>query len=211
MSDFFDDPRVPEPSPPEPRYRMPPWFGPPRGELAGVVAAELLIARTERVAVAVAGIRGFTTGFAFDLVTLSRDEDEQLDPFLFGPPHHRGAAGGLRFGIEFSDGRRATGGDMPPTPADPGDGPVLHGGGGGGGGGRWRIDQWVWPLPPPGPVAFVCDWEEAGVPLSRAELDAEEILAASRRAQVVYDDSHLPPWPAAGEDAGPGWMSASEW
>jgi hypothetical protein len=57
--------------------------------------------------------------------------------------------------------------------------PVLDGMGGGGGGGRWRQDSWVWPLPPSGPVGFVCEWPAAGIPLGRHEIDAQVLLDAA--------------------------------
>ena len=178
---------------------MPPWLGPPQGELPGVVPFELVLARTERVAVCLAALRAYTTGFVIDLLTLTAEDDEELDPGLF--PHHRrgGTTDALRFGLEFSDGRRATnlGPPLGGPPASP-EGPVLHPRGGGGGGGRWHQEQWVWPLPPPGPLAFVCEWPAVGIEVTRTEVDAQAILDASRRAQVIFDQSHLPEPPDGG-------------
>jgi hypothetical protein len=194
VSDFFDVPASPEP-PPEPRYRLPPWLGPPRGELPGVVPLTLLLARTERIAVCVAGLQAYTTGFLLDLLTLTAEEDEELDPGLFAHPRGRRAQA-LRFGVELSDGRRATN-VGPPLGGLSGrpDGPVLCPRGGGGGGGQWRQEMWVWPLPPPGPLACVCEWPEVGVALTRREIGAKAILDASQRAQVIFDQSHLPEAP----------------
>jgi hypothetical protein len=192
VSDFFDVPAPPEP-PPEPRYRLPPWLGPPRGELPGVVPFELVLARTERVAVCLAALRAYSTGFLVDLVTLSAEDDEALDPELF--PHHRRGrpTEGLRFGLEFADGRRATNLGFPPgSRSESPDGPVLHPRGGGGGGGQWHQEQWAWPLPPPGSLAFVCEWPAVGIEVTRTEVDARAILDASARAQVIFDQSHLP-------------------
>ncbi len=39
--------------------------------------------------------------------------------------------------------------------------------GGHGGGRQSRQAFWVWPLRPPGPVAFVCEWPSYGIPESR--------------------------------------------
>src|SRR5438045_3665658 len=79
----------------------------------------------------------------------------------------------LRLGIQFANGSKATNtagvNHDPDTPA----GPVMHAGGGGGGGGNWRQTQWVCPLPPPGPVVFVCEWPAMEIPISRSELDAQ--------------------------------------
>jgi hypothetical protein len=68
----------------------------------------------------------------------------------------------------------------------------MHHGGGGGGGGDWRQSEWVWPLPPPGPLAFVCEWPAAGIPLSRSEINAQMILDAARRAEVIFPDVGTP-------------------
>lgn len=207
--DFFDPPQPREPQRPEQRYRQPDWAGPPQGELGGVVPVELLIARTESVAVAVLGVRGFSSGFSFELVTLGApDIEDELDPFDFGPPHRRRGEG-LRFGVEFSDGRRATNLGWGPPPAR-GDGappePVMHSGGGGGGGASWSQETWVWPLPPPGPLTFAVDWKAAGIPLTKREIDAEVVLEASRRAVMLFDYSVLPPWPDPEEGDEPEWV-----
>jgi hypothetical protein len=66
--------------------------------------------------------------------------------------------------------------------------------GGGGGGGRWSHANWVWPLPPPGPLTFVCEWPGLDIPLTRVAMDAERIRDAGGRAELL--------WPDAGTDAG---------
>ncbi len=197
MSDFF---AFEPPPPPRPEVqRQPPWVAAPNGILPGVVAMELVLARNDRYAVCISRLGAYPTGFEFDLLSLAAPGDpdsEELDPMLFGPGRHRGrrhsgqlADEFLRIGVQFADGAKATnipgarhfGGDEP-------DGPVLHGGGGGGGGGRWRQSEWVWPLPPPGPLAFVCEWPATGIPETRKEIDAQLILDAVARAQVIFDD-----------------------
>ena len=44
----------------------------------------------------------------------------------------------------------------------------------------WR--WWAWPLPPAGPMEFVCEWLALGIPESRAGLDAQLILDAAGRS-----------------------------
>ncbi len=195
MTDFFG-PSEPRRRQPGPRYRRPDWAGPPEGELPGVVAVELLLARTDRVAVALSGLRAYSTGFTFGVVTFGAPVLEgELDPFEFGPPHGRTGEDGIRYGIEFADGRRATSvGWSPPSPSEPRQ-PVLVAHGGGGGGGDWHQDVWAWQLPPAGPLAFVLDWKAVGIPLTRHEIDAGLILEASERALTVFDYGVLPPWP----------------
>lgn len=116
MSDFFEPPPpVPEP----PRYRQPPWVGPPRGTLPGVVALELLLGQTDKVAVYIRRLAAYPSGFEFDITTITApgdDEADLLDPMMFGP-RHRGSRPGsdltsdmLRIGVQFPTAAR------PPTP-----------------------------------------------------------------------------------------------
>jgi hypothetical protein len=160
-----------------------------------VVAIELVLARSEQTAVCVSRLAGYPTGFEFELRTMvAAGADRDLDPMLFGPHRMRvrRAAGRdlldeeLRFGVQFSDGGKATNTSAIGHLDDPPVGPVMHGGGGGGGGGDWRQTEWVWPLPPPGSLWFVCQWPAAGIPLSRAEIDAQLILDASARARTIF-------------------------
>jgi hypothetical protein len=75
---------------------------------------------------------------------------------------------------------------------------VMHAGGGGGGGGSWRQTQWVWPLPPPGILTLVCEWPAQQIASTRVELDAQVILDAAARAQVIFTDDHPPEPPDGG-------------
>lgn len=204
MSDFFEPPpRSVEPE--QPRYRMPPWLGAPRGTLPGAVALELVLAQTEKVAVCVTRLGAYPTGFEFEILTMSADDDDQLDPLMFHHHHrmHRGATDDippelLRFGIEFPDGSRATNTGGFHHDRNPPKGPIMQSGGGGGGGGGWQQTQWVWPLPPPGTLSVVCEWPAMGIPLTRTEVDAQLILNAATRAQVIFSDDHLPEPPDDG-------------
>ncbi len=206
LSDFFEP--APKPEVVEPtRYRMPPWFGAPSGTLPGVAALERILVQTEKVAVCVTALAAYPLGFEFDLITMSTDDHDGFDPLMFHQRHRmRGGASDdippemLRFGVQFPDGSKATntGGGLhdhrePPT------GPVMQPGGGGGGGGSWRQTQWVWPLPPPGTLTLVCEWLAMGIPLTRSEFDAQLIIDAAARAQVIFSDEHLPEPPDEGD------------
>jgi hypothetical protein len=167
------------------------------------------LARTDEAALTIERLTAFETGFTFAVVIRGQPSDdlwgERWDPF--GDRHHqrrrRRASEGmdfdmLLFGIQFSDGSKATNlgnrhpEDDPPIP------PVLFEGGGGGGDTQWHVNYWVWPLPPLGPVAFVCEWPGRGIPLSRVEIEAELIHNAAARAEIL--------WPEEGE---PGVASSS--
>ena len=194
----FFEPPGPAPAPPalaEVDYRPPAWVGPPADVLAGVVPVELLIARTDEAAVAVRGIHAYPAGFGFTLsVRLRRRAaGQQLDPNLFDVAFEgdRLADAFLRFGVQFADGAKATNlprydlhgsEDAEPTP------PVLTTHGGGGGGRAWDMEQWVWPLPPAGPFAFVCEWPARQIGESRVELDADLVRQAAERATRLWPD-----------------------
>jgi hypothetical protein len=176
--------------------------------LPGVVALELVLARSEQAAVYIGRCSAYPTGLELEVRVLVRAGADALDPSLNGVYHRPGRSstyeGMLRFGIAFSDGRKATNvGGYAPGPNEPTD-PVLWGMGGGGGGGRWRQDFWLWPLPPRGPVGFVCEWPVAGIPLSRKEVDAQMLLDAAARARVLFPNESV-------SQAGGAWSSVVAW
>jgi hypothetical protein len=206
--DFFEFPEPP-PEPPRERYVPPPWVHAPRDLLPGVVALELLLARTQDAAVCVRRLEAYPAGFALELRVLVRGELEELDVLALGPRARQRMRRRpeepypppelLRFGIEFADGRKATnltgvhpgGGRVHAmrgheSGEEPPEGPVITSGGGGGGSGGWRQELWVWPLPPPGRLAFVCEWPVAGIALTRSEIDAGSLLEAAGRAQEIF-------------------------
>jgi hypothetical protein len=197
VSEFFEPPQpLEEPERLEPR---PPWRHAPSGTLPGVVPLELVLARTKQVAVCVTRLGVYPTGFELDLVTMAIDPSDALDPFLFeGRSRRRQTGAGippeqLRFGVEFADGTKATNTSGWSEPREePPPGPVLRpGGGSGGGGGNFRQSMWVWPLPPPGQLAFVGEWPAAGIPLTRHAIDAQIILDAAIHAQELFTDAEL--------------------
>ena len=173
----------------------PAWLGPPHNVLPGVAPVELIVARTDQTVVAIAGVRAYPTGFGFTvslrLRAVSVREDQRL-PQLFGPVFAEDPLPDefLRLGVQLADGRKATNLDRPPH--DPEgrepEAPVLHQHGGGGGGSAWDFDHWVWPLPPAGPLAFVCEWPLRGIAETRAEIDAAPILEAARRAEILWPE-----------------------
>jgi hypothetical protein len=177
---FFDD--APRPRPDEPAPQGHPW-DPPAAELAKAGASALLLARTEVVAVAITAVWAFREGFEFWVgaqfrrrgLALQDTSDEQS----------------LHLGVQFADGRKVANVGRLPDPAGSAAGGLILSPRSFGGG-HWQKNRtyWVWPLPPPGPLAFVCEWAAFGIPESRAEIDAQLILDAAA------DSIQL--WPAAG-------------
>ena len=192
---FFEPP----PSPPPVamaavEYRQPAWLGPPANVLPGVVPVELLIARTDETAVALTGIRAYPTGFGFTVsLRMRRLSFRQQDPYPFDAfvEGDQVPDAFLRFGVQFADGAKATNFpryDLHHDPETEPAPPVLTAHGGGGGGTVWDADHWVWPLPPAGPLAFVCEWPARQIGESRVELDARLVRQAAERATTLWPD-----------------------
>jgi hypothetical protein len=189
------------PAPPRPRARKdflmacppspPERIGPPERVIPGVAAVNLTLAETPRSVMALMMLSAYRGGFAFRISTLSRR------PVALARPARRAStapddddlAGAPTCRVEFSDGSVAEAGDDRPTPPDrPPRDPVLqttqsevHG--------PLRTTEFhVWPLPPPGPVGFVCRWPAGGVDEVRREIDAGVIHEAASRAIVLARD-----------------------
>lgn len=212
MSSFFEPPPPPPELPPEPLRQ--PWAGARDAVIGKAVALNLVIGRSEKAAVWIPAITAYVDGFELD-VELRRLDDEEFDHPLFLGHHtrrrHRASGDGLdpdllRLGIQFSDGGKATNIDspmlfrMPGEPDEPPEGPVLFPRGGGGGDGRWRQEFWVWPLPPEGPLAFVCEWPAADIPETRNEIDSALVREAAADAVILSSDTETR------SDSG-GWMT----
>lgn len=190
---FFEPP--PPPPPPPAPYQRPKWMRP--DNILGVpVPINLLLARSPKAAVSVQHITAFPTGFEFRVVARCRIEGELWDPMhgLAGFRGRPGVRGGemsdeiLRFGIQFADGSKAT--SLGPPIIGPRDqaqkGPILQHGGGASGGPVAEMTFWVWPLPPAGPLVFVCEWPKYRIALTRKEIDAGLIRDAAKLAIELW-------------------------
>jgi hypothetical protein len=94
VGEFFEPP--PPPGEPAPRHRTPPWLGPPRGTLPAILPLERVLARTDKVAVCISRLAAYPAGFEFDVVTMSAEDDPELDPLLFrGPLQYTAARASL--------------------------------------------------------------------------------------------------------------------
>jgi len=170
---FFDDVPAPEP---EPRIHHP--WDPPEAELPGIVqTSTVLLARTERAAVAVTGISAYSAGFELFLTARFRPERDGA-----GPPDPRVIRRSLRFGLQLSDGRKVIGRHGGPDDDSAPDGPILRAFMGGGTPRSHVSRWWYWPLPPAGPLEFVFEWSALGIPESRSAIEGQLILDAAARS-----------------------------
>lgn len=193
MSEFFEPPPRIEDEP----ETTPEWDGPPAAVLPATVPIERTVASNAEATIYLASITAYPTGFKFDLFVVGADNGSELDPFSF---EHRILAertgeispSQLRLGFLFADGSKATNtgkyfGWYDESGAPP-DAPLMRGLGGGGGDGTWQSSFWTWPLPPPGRLEFLCEWPEAGIPLTRSELDSDAIIEAASRSRQTFPD-----------------------
>jgi hypothetical protein len=181
---FFD--RFPPPAAPaEPEPMAKPSWMKPDDVFGGVVAAQLILARGDEVVLGVNELVAYPNGFSFTVATVLRREDRRGHLFHLGC-HHDSIDGEppvpefLRLGVQFADGTAVS--NLGAFPRDEPDRLGMTQNGGGGGGQRHDMSYWVWPLPPPGPVTFVCEWPAFGIGESRAGLDARSIHDAAARA-----------------------------
>lgn len=166
------------------------------GILPATVPVERVVARTPEVAVYLASVSAYPGGFEFDVFVVMAERRSELDPFGF---EHRMVAertgeippGLLRLGFRFGDGSKATNTGAyfhwDEDTEGPPDAPYMSGGGGSGGGDHsgWHKSFWVWPIPPPGKFEFLCEWPDAGIPLTALELDGNAITEAGARSQEM--------------------------
>jgi hypothetical protein len=89
--------------------------------------------------------------------------------------------------VEFADGRKATsldrGGMLPEEETAK---PVLARHGGSADETLHEQHFGLAPVPPAGPMWFVCEWPAFDVPVTKAEVDASVIRHAASRALVVW-------------------------
>jgi hypothetical protein len=187
---FFDELPAPEPEPPRPHH---PW-DPPEAEFPGIVPIDTLqLGRTGQVAVAITGISAYATGFEIFVTARIRPGGRDPgDPMPDTPRDLAAARRSFRFGLQLSDGSKVIsrhGGRRPDDDAEPA-GPILRPFLGGGGPHSHFSRWWAWPLPPGGPLEFVCEWPAFGIAETRAGLDAQLILDAARRSIELWPEDN---------------------
>ncbi|MHB1599742.1 MAG: hypothetical protein ACYCXY_12850 [Acidimicrobiales bacterium] len=197
---FFDEDNLLSEPEPEARHRSRRaiWSGEPDNVLPGPFGLELLVARSEQAFVAVSGAGACSTGFGLEVLAKLRqelptrrgDHPRHWPPFLQVETFEDGGNSPsiLRLRIEFSDGRVT--GSLLRNQLPEGDPqtPRLTSQRGGGSNTRWAERCWVWPLPPPGPIRFICEWPEYGIRETSTVMDAEVIIEAASGAVEVWPE-----------------------
>jgi hypothetical protein len=178
---FFDELPAVEPELPAPHR---PWDL-PNAQIPGIVPTQtLMLGRTGQVAVAVTGLSAYAEGFEVFVTARMRPPGAARDR---EPRPDRGMIQrSFRLGMLLSDGHKVFGEYVHDTePA----GPVLRAYMTGGGRHSYVSRWWAWPLPPAGPLEFVCEWSALGIPETRAVIDAQLILDAAAQSIRLWPEN----------------------
>ena len=184
----------PEPVPAQPRVHHP--WNPPEAEIPAIVPLSTLrFEQSEQAAVAITGLLAYSQGFEITVIRLIRPGVPGMDEDL---PSPRDTLAGRRaladrlmdqhyfqISLRFADGQTIISDRRRGDAETPG--PILQRRGGGGTSHFQQLRWWAWPLPPAGPLEFICQWPTYGITETRISIDAQLILDAARRS--------VRPWP----------------
>jgi hypothetical protein len=174
----------------------PEWFR-PDDYLGSPVGAQFVLARSPNVVLTIRHVLVYPNGFEFQLeclvVNYPQDPEDLMGfeglPYYTKPsPNPNSLPDGLfRFGVQLPDGSKATTlQSHQQMQVEKPDHPVLMRSGSGGIGTTKAHQYWLWPLPPPGRLAFVCEWPSLGIAVTRHEIDTAEIRDAAQRSQSLW-------------------------
>jgi len=176
-----------KPPPPRPalQRRVPRPWDPPQTEFPGIVSINTLhFDRSEQAAIAITGMSAYSNGFEFAVTALIHpgaagfDAETPDGRMLTHQPY--------QISLQLSDGRTVTS-DRPHGDSEP-TGPILRPRGGGGTSHCEHSRWWAWPLPPSGPLEFICHWPTLGTGETRVTLDAQLVLDAARRSIRLWPE-----------------------
>jgi hypothetical protein len=175
--------RSPPPRPSLQRRVPRPW-DPPQTEFPGIVPINALqFDRSERAAAAITGMSAYSNGFEIFVTCLIAPGAPGFDT---EPPSGMLAHGSFQIGLQLSDGRKIMSA-RPQGDSEPAE-PILRPRGGGGTSHYQLSRWWAWPLPPAGPLEFICQWPTLSTGETRVGIDAQLILDAARQSVRLWPE-----------------------
>ena len=160
-----------------------PW-DPPETEFPALVPVNTLpFDRSEQTAIAITGVWAYSNGFEFFVTRLIRPDAQGFDedPVPGSRESILAERQSFQVSLRLADGSKVVSGrsdgDAKPTR------PILRSRGGGGSSHRVVLRWWAWPLPPGGPLEFICP---LGTGETRVSMDAQLILDASQHSVRVW-------------------------
>jgi len=204
---FFDDAHGTDPTPaPElqPLYARPRGFSPqePRDwVIPTVLPLGRRLAESTTAVVALDAVYCWPDGVGLPMRALMR---HPLDIAAFPRSADRVRHGGLHLGVAFSDGRRAVHLDGGSRSS----GRILRGGEISSPvmsvGSAWtqfhrRLEVYLTPVPPAGPLTIVVQWAEQGITETWVDLDGDAVRTACAAVEDVWPDLPVAPSPTRGQ------------
>lgn len=180
-----------------PSPESPIWLGPPTNVVGVVVPHDFIVAQSDSAAIVISSTTVYPTGWTIAVsIRYKKDDDLLVDEFMHSHDASREAdstASTLRYRVLFPDGRSASNRTPPPPelwlkPRSFPETPVLFPLSASGTRNRLDFDVWVWPLPGPGKVMFVCEWPAGQLAISRCGIDGNAIQGAADRAAKLWED-----------------------
>jgi hypothetical protein len=166
-----------------------PW-DPPQTEFPAIVPINTLqFGRSGDAAAAITGISAYSSGFEVFVTRLIRPGAPGIDDPAPGTPRAGlTAREPFQISVQLSDGSHVIS-SRPQGDSEPA-GPILRPRGGGGTLHYQLLQWWAWPLPPSGPLEFICHWPALGPGDTRVRIDARVILDAAQRSIRLWPESH---------------------
>lgn len=183
------------------------FLRPPDDWLGAVLPVDLTVGADTNAVVAITHLTVYPVGFSFHLTALTREDPGVICEQALSRSRLEGKDREeiyLHLGVEFSDGRRASdpttwisthGGltghmTMPKQlPPDPRSEVFLSASGHEANDREFSGSAWIWPLPPAGPLAFLCGWPAAGIERASTVIDADRLLEAVDGAEPLWEPS----------------------
>lgn len=165
--------------------RVPHPWDPAETEIPAIVPIDtLMFGQSGQAAIAITGMSAYSNGFEIFVTRLIRPSvlgfDEDPVPGL--PRDTLTEPLSFQLKLQLSDGRTVISGTA--SGAEPA-GPILQPRGGGGTSHYSLRRWWAWPLPPAGPLEFIC---QLGTGEARVRIDAQLILDAAQRSIRVWPE-----------------------
>jgi hypothetical protein len=167
------------------------------------------LAQSPTAWIGITSLQVYTTGISFVLSIRIREEPPDLPYGVFEVLSHGGRyrippEQHFWLGVQYADGSAGTNHGPYRSARFNQDRVQLLGGGGGGSSRTYDGRYWMAPIPPAGPLTFICTWPLMDIPETQTVVDAAPIREAHSQTRVLWPkeprepESSDPPLPPGG-------------